>query len=123
MVQDLYRRYPDKASLVAASVDRRSVPAPSPRLDSPLISTHGAGLLNAMFTAMRSDPALADSMRRILNRDTDEFTALLCSDIKGKEPLSPRAAALIGEVAPAMIVRRVTVVGLPVRPSLSGLLR
>ncbi|NHA70218.1 TetR/AcrR family transcriptional regulator [Phycicoccus sp. CMS6Z-2] len=126
----VYRRYPDKASLVTAAVDRRARPD-SRRLATPPadmremlletvrrlgseISTQGAGLLYAMFAGMRSDPQLAANMQQVLRRDTDALVSVLRHDtLDGVAPLSPAAASLVGEVAPALILHRLTVEGQP----------
>lgn len=126
----IYRRYPDKAALVTAAVDRRMGPPAAPVAARPRalrdalravagdlgdeMSAHGAALLNAMFAAMRHDVSLADSMRRTLERDSQELVERLCSEPLADHPsLSPSSAALVGEVATAMILRRLTVVGQP----------
>lgn len=126
----IYRRYPSKAALVTAAVDGRINATPFPtgagagNLRSVLLeaagwlchemSARGPALLNAMFAGMRHDPALAVSMRQTLQRDTEELVDLLSAPgSDGLAPVSRHAAALIAEVAPAMIVRQLTVVGEP----------
>lgn len=121
----IYRRYPDKAALVAAAVERRA-PAKPPqpggknlRADvhsltvwlARSISEQDVGLLGALFTGMRNDTQLAQAMRQILRRDETAMT-----DALGHHPaerLAPGAAALFAEVASAVIVHRVVVVGQP----------
>ncbi|MEU0793501.1 TetR/AcrR family transcriptional regulator [Amycolatopsis sp. NPDC005961] len=121
----IYRRYPDKATLVAAAVERRGPAKPPPPRGKSLranvhalttwlarsISEQDVGLLGALFTGMRNDPRLAQAMRRILRRDETAMTDNLGHP--GAEPLAPGAATLFAEVAPALIVHRVVVVGEP----------
>jgi len=124
----IYRRYRDKADLVAAAVDYRShATPPSPAavdLRENLLALAGwlarqiaeqeIGLLGALFAGMRGDPRLAEEMRRILRRDeaamTDEPFRKAIGD---GERLTPRAAELFAEIAPAVIVHRVVVAGEP----------
>ncbi|MEA5362486.1 TetR/AcrR family transcriptional regulator [Amycolatopsis sp., V23-08] len=116
----IYRRYPDKAALVAAAVEHRA-PAEPPQLAGEdlredirslaawlarSISEQDVGLLGAVFTGMRNDARLAQAMRRILQRDQTAMTDRL-------ERLAPGLATLFAEVAPALIVHRVVVVGEP----------
>jgi AcrR family transcriptional regulator len=121
----IYRRYRDKAALVAAAVEHRA-PADPPQLGGEslresLLSTvawlarsiaeQEVGLLGALFTGMRNDARLAQEMRRILRRDetamTDGFVR------QAAEQLAPGAATLFAEVAPAVIVHRIVVAGEP----------
>jgi AcrR family transcriptional regulator len=121
----IYRRYPHKAALVAAAVEHRA-PAkpPQPAGDSlrdvvrsladwlaRSISEQDVGLLGAVFTGMRTDPRLAQAMRRILRRDETAMTDGLVHHTA--ERLAPGAATLFAEVAPALIVHRIVVVGEP----------
>lgn len=77
----------------------------------------------AVFAGMRSDPELPAVMRRLLRRDqasmTDQPFALAAQ--RG-ETLAPRAAQLFAEIAPAVIVHQLTLVGEPCdRPFLEHL--
>jgi AcrR family transcriptional regulator len=114
----IYRRYRDKAALVAAAVEHRS-PASPPELPggdlredlvalvtwlARQIAEQEIGLLGALFAGMRGDPGLAGEMRRILRRDAAAMT--------GRLPRLP-FAGLFAEVAPAVIVHRVVFVGEP----------
>jgi AcrR family transcriptional regulator len=122
----IYRRYRDKAALVAAAVDYRShATPPEPAADdlrknllalvawlANQIAEQEVGLLGALFAGMRSDPGLAEEMRRILRRDEAAMTDQPLRDANGRgEDLVPRAAELFAEVAPAVIVHRVVVAG------------
>lgn len=124
----IYRRYRDKAELVAAAVDHRAhaVP-PEPTADglrqnllalvgwlSEQITEQEVGVLGALFTGMRGDPRLAEEMRRILRRDQAAMTdELLRKAIRHGDQLTPGAAELFAEVAPAVIVHRIVFVGEP----------
>ncbi|HEY2062354.1 MAG TPA: TetR/AcrR family transcriptional regulator [Amycolatopsis sp.] len=114
----IYRRYRDKAALVAAAVEHRS-PATPPSLPGDdlradllvlvtwlarQIAEQEIGLLGAMFAGMRGDPGLAAEMRRILHRDAAAMTDRLPGEASG---------GVFAEVAPALIVHRVVVVGEP----------
>jgi AcrR family transcriptional regulator len=120
----IYRRYRDKAALVAAAVERRA-PAKPPQLAGESlredvhslaawlarsISEQDVGLLGALFAGMRNDARLAQAMRRILRRDE---TAMTDGLVRHAAELAPGAATLFAEVAPAVIVHRVVVVGEP----------
>lgn len=121
----IYRRYRDKAALVAAAVEHRS-PATPPQPEGEdfrtdllslvtwlarSIAEQEVGLLGALFAGMRSDARLAEEMRRILRRDeaamADGFLR------QAGEQLVPGAATLFAEVAPAVIVHRVVITGEP----------
>ncbi|WP_245589687.1 TetR/AcrR family transcriptional regulator [Amycolatopsis balhimycina] len=121
----IYRRYPGKATLVAAAVERRAPAKPPQPAGESLrevvhsltawlarsISEQDVGLLGALFTGMRNDAQLAQAMRRILRRDENAMTDSLVQ--QAAERLAPGAATLFAEVAPALIVHRVVVVGEP----------
>ena len=122
----IYRRYRDKAALVAAAVEHRSHATPPESAAGDLrenllalvawlaqqIAEQEIGLLGALFAGMRSDPRLAEEMRRILRRDEAAMTDQpLHKAIGHGEHLAPGAAELFAEVAPAVIVHRVVVVG------------
>ncbi|MEU4251448.1 TetR/AcrR family transcriptional regulator [Amycolatopsis sp. NPDC026612] len=121
----IYRRYPDKAALVAAAVERRAPAKPPPPAGDSLrdtvhslaawlarsISEQDVGLLGAVFTGMRNDARLAEAMRLILRRDE---TAMADGLVRhAAERLAPGASTLFAEVAPALIVHRIVVVGEP----------
>jgi AcrR family transcriptional regulator len=122
----IYRRYRDKAALVAAAVEYRSHSAPPAvgpgdlrdtlltlvRWLASQIAEQEVGLLGALFAGMRSDPGLAEQMRRILRRDEAAMTdqPLRTATERG-EHLAPRAAELFAEVAPAVIVHRIVIAG------------
>jgi AcrR family transcriptional regulator len=121
----IYRRYRDKAALVTAAVERRApVKPPQPGGESlrddvhslaawlaKSISEQDVGLLGALFAGMRNDARLAQEMRQVLQRDETVMTDGLLRH--PAERLTAGAAALFAEVAPAVIVHRVVVVGEP----------
>lgn len=125
----IYRRYRDKAALVAAAVDHRAPASPPPLGGESLrddllsmvawlarsIAEQHVGLLGALFAGMRNDARLAQEMRKILRRDqtvmTDGFMR------HAPEQLVPEAATLFAEVAPAVIVHRIVVAGEPCGPA------
>lgn len=121
----IYRRYRDKAELVAAAVEHRA-PAkpPEPQGENLRANVHSlaawlarsiseqdVGLLGALFAGMRNDERLARAMRRILRRDQTAMTDGLLR--RAAERLTPGAAPLFAEVASAMIVHRIVVAGEP----------
>jgi len=121
----IYRRYRDKAALVAAAVERRAPAKPPQPAGEGLrevvhslaawlarsISEQDVGLLGAVFAGMRNDARLAQAMRQILRRDETAMTDGLVHH--AAERLVPGAATLFAEVAPALIVHRIVVVGEP----------
>jgi AcrR family transcriptional regulator len=124
----VYRRYPGKAALVAAAVQHRAPGTPPDALPGDLraallktvrwladqIAEQEIGLLGALFAGMRSDPDLAAEMRQILRRDEAAMTGQPFSNaVEGGERLAPGAAELFAEIAPAVIVHRIVVAGLP----------
>jgi AcrR family transcriptional regulator len=121
----IYRRYRDKAALVAAAVEHRT-PASPPKPGGKVlreellslvawlaqsIAEQEAGLLGALFAGMRNDARLAQEMRRILRRDETAMTDGAIRQAAGQ--LVPGAAMLFAEVAPAIIVHRIVVAGQP----------
>jgi AcrR family transcriptional regulator len=124
----IYRRYPGKAALVAAAVERRALGTPpvtstgdlrgtlldTVRWLSEQIAEQEIGLLGALFAGMRADPDLAAAMRRILRRDEVMMTEQpFAGVLEGGERLVPQAAELFAEIAPALVVHRLVVVGEP----------
>ncbi|MFI6931758.1 TetR/AcrR family transcriptional regulator [Streptomyces sp. NPDC050287] len=124
----IYRRYRDKAALVAAAVEHRSHATPPEPAAGDLrgdllalvtwlarqVAEQEIGLLGALFAGMRSDARLAEEMRRILRRDEAAMThEPLRKAIRHGEQLTPRAAELFAEVVPAVIVHRIVIAGEP----------
>jgi AcrR family transcriptional regulator len=122
----IYRRYRDKAALVAAAVEHRSQATPPEPAAGDLrgdllqlvtwlsrqIAEQEIGLLGALFAGMRSDTRLAEEMRRILRRDEAAMTdEPLRKAIRHGEQLTSRAAEIFAEVAPAVIVHRIVIAG------------
>jgi AcrR family transcriptional regulator len=124
----IYRRYRDKAALVAAAVEHRSHATPPEPAAGDLrgdllalvawlgrqVAEQEIGLLGALFAGMRSDARLAEEMRRILRRDEAAMTyEPLRKAIRHGEQMTPRAAELFAEVVPAVIVHRIVIAGEP----------
>ncbi|WP_237404637.1 TetR/AcrR family transcriptional regulator [Actinacidiphila reveromycinica] len=124
----IYRRYRDKAALVAAAVEHRAQATPPEPVSDDLrenllslvswlarqIAEQEIGLLGALFAGMRSDVRLAEEMRRILRRDEAAMTdEPLRKAIRHGEHLAPGAPALFAEIAPAVIVHRIMIAGEP----------
>jgi AcrR family transcriptional regulator len=118
----IYRRHPDKAALVAAAVDHRGAWTPpdvSPqdpreallttvRWVAQELSEQEVAILGALFTGMRTDSDLASAMRLILVRDQGALTSGAFGRVAGEG-----SAALLAEVATALVVHRTVVVGAP----------
>lgn len=124
----VYRRWADKAALVAAAVEHRAAGSPPDTWSGELrddlitalqwlsgeIAEQEIGLLGATFAGMRGDPDLAAAMRRLLQRDQTALTEQpFRLAIKRGDQLAAGAAALFAEIAPAVIVHRLLVVGQP----------
>jgi AcrR family transcriptional regulator len=122
----IYRRFRDKAALVAAAVEHRSDAVPPEAASDDLrvnllelvtwlarqIAEQDIGLLGALFAGMRSDARLAEEMRRILRRDEIAMTDQpLRNAVRSSERLADGAAELFAEVAPAVIVHRIVITG------------
>ncbi|WP_275293094.1 TetR/AcrR family transcriptional regulator [Amycolatopsis sp. La24] len=118
----VYRRYRDKAAVVAAAAEQRQTSAPPEAVSGGLrenllavvrwlareIAEQEIGVLGALFAGMRSDPRLADEMRRILHRDQAAM-----ADRVRHTASAPGAAELFAEVAPGVIVHRIVFAGEP----------
>jgi len=128
----IYRRYANKAAVVTAALDQRApLGAPDVRSDDlrgGLLRTVGwltgqiaeqeIGLLGAIFAGMRSDPELAGGMRAILRRDVAAMTEQSLGAAAGHgEQLTPQAAELFADIAPAVIVHRLLMTGQPCTPA------
>jgi AcrR family transcriptional regulator len=121
----IYRRYAGKPDLVAAAADQQGVQQPPevPRDDlrQALLVTvswlaRGVGeqqvsLLGALFAGMRSDPVLAQAMRRVLERDQLALSVSPAATAIAAGLPSILDGRLFAEVATAMVVHRVVVVG------------
>lgn len=121
----IYRRYTGKPDLVAAAADRQGVQeapeVPRGDLRQALLVTvswlaRGVGeqqvsLLGALFAGMRSDPALAEAMRRVLERDQLALSVSPAAAVLGTMFPTTVDGRLFAEVATAMVVHRVVVVG------------
>ena len=91
----VYRRYANKAALVAAAVEHRAASAPPATRTGDFLqdllqtvawlaeqtAEHEIGLLGALFAGMRGDPDLAAEMRRIRRRDEAAMTEQPCDSV------------------------------------------
>lgn len=122
----IYRRWADKASLVAAALAARAVRPSTAAATGDLRSTAVAvirnlaqqmgeqdlGLLTAMFAARRTDPALAEALHLILKQDEVAMTApLLLAAHRSGEALRPDVAHVFAELVPAFLLHRLLVLG------------
>ncbi|MBO0768993.1 MAG: TetR/AcrR family transcriptional regulator [Solirubrobacterales bacterium] len=128
----IYRRWANKAALVASAVEQRGGGAPPDTRGAGLrgalltvlswlaqaIAGQEVGLLAAVIAGMRSDPELAAAMRTRLRRDQEAMAeATLSQAVEQGETLAPDAARLFSEIAPAMVVHRLIFVGEPYDPA------
>lgn len=122
----IYRRWPNKAAVVASAVERQTTGTPPEPRGGALrddllevlqwlalqIAEQDIAMVAAVLAGMRSDPALATAMRDRLHRDqTAIIERSLLQAAQRREPLHPHAAALVAEIAPAVIVHRLLIVG------------
>ena len=122
----IYRRWADKASMVAAALAATAVRPSTPATTSDLRSTaievvsnlaqqmceQNLALLTAMFAARRTDPALAEALHLILQQDEVAMTApLLLAAHRGGAALRPDAASVFAELVPALLLHRLLVLG------------
>ena len=121
----IYRRYPTKAALVTAAVDRRGVWAPPTLAATTLrdqlwvtvawlvdqIGAEQVGLLGAVFSGVRHDPNLATAMRQVLQRDQAVLAASMSAANPATGQLTGGAAELAAEVATALVVHRAVLSG------------
>jgi len=68
-------------------------------------------VLGAVFAGMRHDPDLASAMRQVLHRDQAVLVDGVDARSSSPADLPPGAAQLVAEVATALVVHRVVVVG------------
>jgi AcrR family transcriptional regulator len=127
----IYRRWPDKAALVAAAVAERAVPPRATPGSADLRTTtlevvtdlarqmahQDLGLLSVVFAARRADPALAEGLRRLMHRDEETMTSPLPSAAarSGLE-LCPDFAHLFAELVPAVLLHHLLVSNDPLIP-------
>lgn len=122
----IYRRWPNKAAVVASAVEHQATGTPPEPRGGALrdvllevlqwlaqqIAEQDIAMVAAVLAGMRSDPALAAAMRGRLHRDE---TAMIERSLRRAaargEALHPHADTLFAEVAPAVIVHRLLIVG------------
>lgn len=122
----IYRRWANKAAVVASAVEHQPTgTTPEPRggklrddlLDvlqwlAQQIAEQDMAMLAAVLAGMCSDPDLAAAMRGRLHRDEAAMLERsLRRAAKRGEALHPHADSLFAEIAPAVIVHRLLIVG------------
>ncbi len=124
----IYRRWPNKAAVVASAVEHQATGLPpEPRAgelrDDLLkvlqwlarqIAEQDIAMLAAVLAGMRSDPELTATMRGRLHRNQAAMRerSLRRAADRG-EALHPDADNLFAEIAPAVIMHRLLIVGEP----------
>ena len=122
----IYRRWANKAAVVASAVEHLATGTPPEPRGGELrddllevlrwlaqqIAEQDMAMLAAVLAGMRSDPELAAAMRDRLHRDE---AAMLQRTLRRAaergEALHPHADDLFAEIAPAVIVHRLLIVG------------
>lgn len=122
----IYRRWANKAAVVAAAVERRTAGMPPQTRGVDLredlltvvswfaaeLADQDVALLGGLFAGMRSDPELAAAMRRTLDEDERAMTdRTVRVALERGETLHPQADQLLTQIAPAVIVHRLVIVG------------
>jgi AcrR family transcriptional regulator len=120
----IYRRWPDKASLIAAAVAARAVPPRAAPGSGDLRSTmlgvvadlarqmegQDLGIFSAVFAARRTDPSLAEGLRRIMRQDEATMTALLpLAAARSGLVLRPDFARVFADLVPAVLLHHVLI--------------
>ncbi len=122
----IYRRWPSKGALVAAAVRQRTETVVVPidegslrgdllevlRVMSVNIGKHDLGLLTGIFAGMRTDPELAAALRGAAASDKLGLTTSVFerAAARGERP-RPAANLLFHEIAPAVVMHRLLVLG------------
>lgn len=127
----IYRRWSDKAALIAAMIERRALEAPPPSRPKDLraalldVMTHLAtqmtnqdlGLLSALLAARRGDPALAEALQPVLRQDAATMSGpLKRAAARSGERLRPDFNDVLAEVAPALLLHEILLTGLALQP-------
>jgi len=122
----IYRRWPSKGALVAAAVRQRTATVVVPidegslredllevlRVMSANIGNHDMGLLTGIIAGMRTDPELADALRgAALSDKLGLTTSVFERAVARSEPLHAAANLLFHEIAPAVVIYRLLVLG------------
>ena len=125
----IYRRWSSKGALVAAAVRCRSGEYPAlpdtGSLRGDLLATleemskqmddSDLGLLTGIFAAMRTDPDLAEAIReQIFNGKTELVAPMFQRAAARGERCRDDAHFLFHEIAPSMVIFRLTVTSLPI---------
>lgn len=122
----IYRRWANKAAVVASAVEHQATGTPPEPRGGELrddllevlqwlaqqIAEQDMAMLAAVLAGMRSDPDLAAAMRGRLHRDEAAMLERsLRRAAKRGEALHPHADSLFAEIASAVIVHRLLIVG------------
>ncbi len=122
----IYRRWANKAAVVASAVEHQATGTPPEPRGGELrddllevlqwlaqqIAEQDMAMLAAVLAGMRSDPDLAAAMRGRLHRDEAAMLERsLRRAAKRGEALHPHADSLFAEIASAAIVHRLLIVG------------
>ena len=128
----IYRRWPDKAALIAAVVEQRALttlPDSEPAdLRTALLEVmhhlgsqmagQDLGLLTALLAARRSDPALAAALQPVLSRDAAVMTAPLeRAGTRSGGALRPDYGSVVADLAPALVLHEVLLTGAAPSPA------
>lgn len=121
----IYRRWPSKGALIAAAVRQRTETVVVPidegslrgdllqvlRVMSVNIGKHDLGLLTGIFAGMRTDPQLAEALRGAVSDKLALTTSVFeRAAARGERP-RPAANLLFHEIAPAVVMHRLLVLG------------
>ena len=125
----IYRRWPGKRELVLEAVRSRAVPSFDPpdtgslrgdiitlrRAMADGIGRHEVALMSGVVHAMRSTPELADCVRERIISEKRYIGDTIVGHAKSRGELPPDAdAEVFHEVAPALMLFRLLVCGMPV---------
>ncbi len=127
----IYRRWANKAAVVASAVEHQATDAPPEPRGGELrhdllevlqwlaqqIAEQDVAMFAAVLAGMRSDPGLAAAVRGRLHRDEAAMIdRTLRRAARRGEALHPHADDLLAQIAPAVIVHRLVIVGEPCDP-------
>ena len=127
----IYRRWPDKAALVVAVIERRALDTPPPSDPEDLriallgVMTHLAtqladqdlGVLSVLLAARRGDPALAEALEPVLRQDAATMSRPLERAVTlSGEQLRPDFSDVLAELAPALLLHEILLTGVAPQP-------
>ncbi len=127
----IYRRWANKAAVVASAVEHRAATTPPDPSGAKLredllqivtwlaeqIAEQDLGMVAAVLAGMRSDPELAAAMRDKLHRDESAMIErTLHRAARRGEPIASDSDELFAQIAPAVITHRLLIIGKPCDP-------